>query len=201
MNEHAHTFASSACCRAVVTGAADGVGASCARELAKLGARVALIDIDRVMALRLGAEIGAEAHVADVLSERHVKGIAKALLQDFGQANVIVNAAGAGFVRSLGMLRVTRAISRTAGNAPMTVINVAPRKVRRGDPFQHASSKVAFQRLSQGLRGALEKPNLNVLTVDAQSGVEGIIDIIRQICRPGPMNPRAGLSDASGAAA
>lgn len=50
---------------ALVTGAASGIGAACARELAKLGALVTVADIDEAGAQSVAQEIGGKAWVVD----------------------------------------------------------------------------------------------------------------------------------------
>lgn len=166
-----------------MTGAAGGVGSSCVRELARLGAHVTLVDIDYVMVNRLADEIGGKSYSFDVLSEDSVKNFVRRSQQNIDSSQVLINAAGRGFVRTVGMMQVTRALARDMGDAPLTVVNVAA-TVSRSSPqlFGYAATSHAFQRLSEGLSFALKKPNLNVLTVDAAGGLEHATDIIRQMC-------------------
>jgi 3-hydroxybutyrate dehydrogenase len=56
--------------RALVTGAASGIGAACARELAARGAHVTVADLDADGADRLADEIGGEAWVVDLADTR-----------------------------------------------------------------------------------------------------------------------------------
>ncbi|MEZ0357092.1 3-hydroxybutyrate dehydrogenase [Mycobacterium sp. SA01] len=52
---------------ALVTGAASGIGAACARELAARGARVTVADIDGAGAAELATEVGGKAWEVDLL--------------------------------------------------------------------------------------------------------------------------------------
>jgi len=86
---------------AVVTGAASGIGAAVAAQLAAAGAVVVLADINReagesrAAALR---EAGRSAHFValDVTDAAAVEAFAGTLARDFGTADIIVNAAGWG---------------------------------------------------------------------------------------------------------
>jgi 3-hydroxybutyrate dehydrogenase len=52
---------------ALVTGGASGIGAACARELARRGAVVTIVDIDGVGASALAGDIGGKAWAVDLL--------------------------------------------------------------------------------------------------------------------------------------
>ena len=169
-------------CRVVITGAAGNVGAMCAQGFAKAGAKLALVDIDRVMARRIANDIGAEPYCLDVLSEVSVARFTAQLAEQFGTADLLINAAGRGFVRTLGMMRVTRALARTVEDAPLTVVNVGTRDGLRGDRFDYAGSTLAFHRLSEGLGAALGKPNLKIMTIASLESEEEVEDLVRQIC-------------------
>src|SRR5882724_4886856 len=51
---------------AIVTGAASGIGAATARELAEEGARVVVVDIDHEQGARVAEEIGGRFEAVDV---------------------------------------------------------------------------------------------------------------------------------------
>jgi meso-butanediol dehydrogenase/(S,S)-butanediol dehydrogenase/diacetyl reductase len=85
----------------VVTGAAKGIGAACARRLAAEGARVALGDIDMEGATALARELDAGrgaafAHRADVSELAQVEGLVAAAVARFGRLDAMVNNAGIG---------------------------------------------------------------------------------------------------------
>jgi NAD(P)-dependent dehydrogenase (short-subunit alcohol dehydrogenase family) len=51
---------------ALVTGGASGLGEATARELARRGARVAVIDVNTALAEQVAADIGGVACVCDI---------------------------------------------------------------------------------------------------------------------------------------
>ncbi len=51
---------------AIVTGGGSGLGEAVARELARLGAKVAVLDVNAAGAQRVAAEIGGMALTADI---------------------------------------------------------------------------------------------------------------------------------------
>ncbi|MGH7912589.1 MAG: SDR family NAD(P)-dependent oxidoreductase [Candidatus Dormibacteraceae bacterium] len=81
--------------RALVTGAAGGIGFAIAGELARRGGRVALADRRQDEVGRRAAEIGQTAIVMDVRERRSVEdGIATASARLQGAVDTLVNAAG-----------------------------------------------------------------------------------------------------------
>lgn len=84
---------------ALVTGAGKGIGAGIASMLARLGASVALLDVDQEAA-REGSEritregFDAKAYKADVLSGESVAGAVGAVVADWGRIDILVNNAG-----------------------------------------------------------------------------------------------------------
>ena len=80
----------------VVTGAANGIGAACARLFAESGATLALWDIDGAAADMLAAELGngARALRCDVSIGAEVEAATKATLAAFDRVDVLINNAG-----------------------------------------------------------------------------------------------------------
>ncbi|NEE03001.1 3-hydroxybutyrate dehydrogenase [Phytoactinopolyspora halotolerans] len=72
---------------AVVTGAGSGIGRACARRLARAGARVRVVDIDKDAAEAVAGEVGGEARAVDLTDLE----LAESLGAD---ADVVVNNAG-----------------------------------------------------------------------------------------------------------
>jgi NAD(P)-dependent dehydrogenase (short-subunit alcohol dehydrogenase family) len=83
----------------VVTGAANGIGAACARLFATSGAAVALWDVDASAAAALARELAAggaraEAFACDVARSAEVEGAVAATLAAFGRIDILINNAG-----------------------------------------------------------------------------------------------------------
>jgi len=78
--------------RAVVTGAARGIGEAIARRLAREGARVLVADIDKDAAEAVAAELpGAVAVAVDIASDASVATLADAAMRHFGGCEILVN--------------------------------------------------------------------------------------------------------------
>lgn len=78
----------------VVTGAASGIGAACARELVNQGWQVVVADINQAAAQTLADEIGAHAIALDVTDDRRVLAVAAEVEQYIGPVYGLVNSAG-----------------------------------------------------------------------------------------------------------
>jgi NAD(P)-dependent dehydrogenase (short-subunit alcohol dehydrogenase family) len=80
---------------AVVTGGGGAIGKLAGRTFVEAGARVVLADLDRSVAERAAAEIGAEPAVMDVTDEARVADVLKGVAGRLGRIDVLVNNAGA----------------------------------------------------------------------------------------------------------
>jgi 3-oxoacyl-[acyl-carrier protein] reductase len=82
----------------VVTGGARGIGYAIAEDLAKAGAKLALIDSDQAQLERSSAELAAHTEVqgyaVDVTDEALIEATFQYILQDFGKVNAVINNAG-----------------------------------------------------------------------------------------------------------
>jgi NAD(P)-dependent dehydrogenase (short-subunit alcohol dehydrogenase family) len=83
---------------ALVTGGASGLGEATARELARRGARVTLLDLPRSRGAEVAEDVGARARFApaDVASEEQVDAAVQGAVEAFGPLGVLVNCAGIG---------------------------------------------------------------------------------------------------------
>jgi 3-oxoacyl-[acyl-carrier protein] reductase len=97
---------------ALVTGASQGIGRTCALRLAKDGATVAasarnLEKLDELVAEISAAGGQAAAFVLDVADEEQVKACVKAAIAQFGKVDILVN--NAGITRDQLVMRMKRA--------------------------------------------------------------------------------------------
>lgn len=139
--------------RVLISGAARGVGLRCAQALAERGAELLLSDRDpdalEAAAERLGQ---GTPLLCDVSSETSVARLADAV-ERLGSLDMLINAAGGGYSRTLGMYRMSRAlIPALRRSTHQLIVNVPPSPRDAGVPaFPYASSRLAFHRLSAAL--------------------------------------------------
>ncbi len=96
---------------AVVTGAASGLGEATARELARRGAKVAVLDRDSEKGERVAGEIGGIYCEVDVTSDDKVAAAFAKAREAHGQERVLVNCAGvANAAKTVGRDKETGAV-------------------------------------------------------------------------------------------
>lgn len=86
---------------ALVTGGASGLGAATARQLAQVGVKVAILDLNLALAQQVAAEIGGlaiECNVADGASAEAAVAQAR---EAHGPARILVNCAGIGVAQRI----------------------------------------------------------------------------------------------------
>jgi len=89
---------------AVVTGAASGIGRALAVDLAKLGAQLALADVNTAGLEETRALLGnatARTYMVDVSKASAVENFAHEVQRDFGRASLIINNAGVALMGTL----------------------------------------------------------------------------------------------------
>jgi meso-butanediol dehydrogenase / (S,S)-butanediol dehydrogenase / diacetyl reductase len=86
----------------VVTGAASGMGAATARELAGRGAHVVVVDRNEELAKTVAAEIGGLMVAGDISDSSFCNGAVAKAVETYGRVDVLVNAAGI-IVRAAGI--------------------------------------------------------------------------------------------------
>jgi len=141
--------------RVLVTGAASGVGLSCAEAFAARGADLILCDHDGTALTRVAERLNAYSRFCDTISDSSVAVFAAEIAGAFPAIDVLINAAGQGYVRSLAMARMTRAMmpSLRRASGQRLVVNLAHAGGFRvaDEIFPYASSEFAFDRLSAAL--------------------------------------------------
>ena len=78
----------------VITGASDGIGASAARTLGKLGERVVVVGRSAEKTERTAKEIGADYFVSDFAELAQVRQLAAQLKEKYPRIDVLANNAG-----------------------------------------------------------------------------------------------------------
>lgn len=81
---------------ALVTGGGSGLGEATARELARMGAKVAVLDVNKAGAERVAADIGGIAIECDITNTDSVTAAIEAAEKAHGPARILMNIAGIG---------------------------------------------------------------------------------------------------------
>ncbi|NKE63128.1 SDR family NAD(P)-dependent oxidoreductase [Lentzea sp. PSKA42] len=81
---------------ALVTGGAGGIGVAVVRRLAKLGARVAVLDLDAARAQRIASEVGGIAISGDVAAPSTMPAVVEQVEKEFGRLDIVHLNAGIG---------------------------------------------------------------------------------------------------------
>src|ERR1700722_11334512 len=84
----------------IITGAASGIGAACARVLAREGAKLVLTDLDQAGGERIAAETGGVFVCHDVTDEAAWSPVVAAAEHRFGGLHILVANAGIGIMGS-----------------------------------------------------------------------------------------------------
>ena len=156
-------------CRILIAGGAGGVGLACAEALARRGAEIILCDIDGIALTNASNRLNAFARFCDAIEENSVAIFAAEMTAKYPSIDVLINAAGRGYVRALAMMRMTRAfmpLLRRAEGRRM-LVNVAPAGgfVSSEGMFPHGSSAGAFERLSDALAEQVKGTSISVATI------------------------------------
>lgn len=96
---------------ALVTGGASGLGEATARELARLGAKVAVLDRNAELAEKVAAEIGGVACPCEITDSASVTAALEKAAAAHGPARILMNVAGIGSAK--------RVVQRDGSAAPL----------------------------------------------------------------------------------
>ena len=86
---------------ALVTGGASGLGEATARELARLGAKVAVLDVNLAQAEKVAADIGGVACQCDITSADSMVAALDKAAEKHGPARILMNIAGIGTAKRI----------------------------------------------------------------------------------------------------
>ena len=154
--------------RVLISGAADEVGLACAYVFADRGAELILCDSDGTALTRASDATGGFSRYCDVISEASVAVFASEVDAKFHSIDVLINAAGDGYVRTLGMMQMSRALlpMLRRGNGRRLIINVAPAGgLSASGMFPYASSREGFQGLSDALADQTRGSMIDVVSI------------------------------------
>lgn len=96
---------------ALVTGGGSGLGEASARELARLGAKVAVLDVNLANAERVAADIGGIACACDITNTESLQAAIAQAAAAHGPARILMNIAGVGSAK--------RVIAKDGSPAPL----------------------------------------------------------------------------------
>ena len=154
---------------AVVTGGASGLGEATARELARRGARVAVLDRDAAKGGQVASEIGGIFCEVDVTSDDKVAAAFDKARAAHGQERILVNCAGvANAAKTVGRDKETKAPKRYPMNQFELAIGINLVGSFRCIAYS-AFGMVGLDPLDDGERGVI----INTASVAAEDGQIG----------------------------
>jgi NAD(P)-dependent dehydrogenase (short-subunit alcohol dehydrogenase family) len=155
--------------RVLISGAAEGVGLACAHAFAERGAELILTDSDGAGLTRATDSLGGFSRFCDVVSEASVTVFAAEIAAKFGHIDVLINGAGRAYVRTLGMMLMSRALMPLLrrGDGRRLIVNIAPAGgfVRATSIFPYAGSREGFDGLSDALAEQTRGSQISVVSV------------------------------------
>lgn len=167
---------------ALVTGAAQGIGAAIAEELAGEGHRVVVADINEVGAAKVAAAIGGVAKKLDIADEQQVNAVVAEVVAELGGIDILVNNAGlvpftpwdqldfAEWKRVFdvnvnGLFLMTRAVGDVmAQRGYGRIVNIASNTFVAGTPncAHYVATKGAYIGFTRALAGEVGKAGITV---------------------------------------
>lgn len=152
---------------AIITGAAQGLGAADARLLAAEGARVIMTDIDDNRGRALAQEIGADYRHQDVADENGWSELMAYVASEYGRLDVLVNNAGIAVIANIENTTTAQWRRTLAVHVDSTFFGCqhAVRMMQaRGGSIINMSSVVALQGSSEYLAYSAAKGAIRSMT-------------------------------------
>jgi NAD(P)-dependent dehydrogenase (short-subunit alcohol dehydrogenase family) len=140
----------------IITGAGSGIGAACARALAREGARLVLTDLDRIGGENVAEETGAVFVHHDVTDEAGWPSVVATAEQRFGGLHILVANAGIGIMGpaiEMSLVDWRRQMAVNVDGVFLSVKYCIPAMRRCGGGSIVMMSSVAGLRGSAGLAG------------------------------------------------
>ena len=160
------------CLRVLISGAADGIGLACAAALAERGAELILCDREGTALTRAADALGGFSRFCDVISVASVAVFATEIAAKFPNIDVLINAAGRAYVRTLGMMQMSRALLPLlrSGSGNRLIVNIAPGGgfAPADGIFPYAGSREGFEGLSEALAEQTKGSQISVVSVIPQ---------------------------------
>jgi short-subunit dehydrogenase len=171
----------------LITGASEGIGAACALEFARAGARLALTARTEAGLFRAAADSRAEALVVpgDLTREDDRHRVVERTVERFGAIDILINNAGGGlyspswavpleearrlmelnFFALLGMSQLVVPHMRERGGG--TIVNLSSIGGKMVLPWMtlYSASKYAVNALTEGMRMELRRDRIHTLLV------------------------------------
>jgi NADP-dependent 3-hydroxy acid dehydrogenase YdfG len=173
--------------RVIVTGAGSGVGFACASAFASRGAELIIADNDHEKLSEAGGTLGAYSRFCDVVSASSSALFATEIEQDFDGVDVLINAAGNGYIRALGMVRMVTALLPllSKGAGARLIVNVASCCARPAAHrlFPHGGSQRSFDQLSDAIAAQVRGSSIAVAAVKPTRRPEDLAErIVAMVC-------------------
>ena len=168
----------------VITGAARGLGAALARELAGRGAQLVLSDFESPDLQNIGIELDMPTMHCDVTDREQVVRLGRAAIDEYGKIDVWVNNAGVWtayapaenidfnkahqlidvnyFGTAYGMLEAIKHMREAGGG---TILNILSVRSLKGKALgaAYSASKFAAEGFTQAVRDEVKDTNIQVL--------------------------------------
>jgi len=168
--------------RALIVGAAGSAGQKFASSLIPLGVEVIAADQDEIGLARLRHEHGCTTIIMNALDDDDVDRLFELIESTFGSIDLLINVAGRGYVRTLAMMRISRAFGGRGHARPAYIVNLGQPAGGDDGLVTYAGSEIAFGRLSQSLSEMIDNPLVRILTLHRLESSDAFSDISERLC-------------------